>query len=186
MEGRRAYLLCCGRWPAGKTYEDAIRAAMEEQYLPTVPVPVHRMEIFTAEPDRILLKLPISGYVQAKSGSQRQWRKWIGAAALESPPLLRRRGARRGRAERGEAAREVRPRRCWAGHAGRDGAGGWRGRAEPDGQTWAWAWWVGRIGLHKARRRCSAGGIPLFQPQKPSEVLVSSLRAAPGGQPPFE
>ena len=44
-----------GRWPAGKTYEDAVRAALEEQYLPTVPVPVHRMEIFyksAAEPDR--------------------------------------------------------------------------------------------------------------------------------------
>ena len=27
-----------GRWPAGKTYEDAVRAAVEEQYLPTVPI----------------------------------------------------------------------------------------------------------------------------------------------------
>ena len=75
-----------GRWPAGKTYEDAVRAALEEQYLPTVPVPVHRMEIFynsAAEPDRELLKLPIRGYVQAKSASRRKWRKWIEAAALE-------------------------------------------------------------------------------------------------------
>ena len=46
---------------------------MEEQYLPTVPVPVHHMEIFHSlvselpEPDRELLKLQIQGYVQAKS-----------------------------------------------------------------------------------------------------------------------
>ena len=41
---------------------------MEEQYLPTVPVPVHHMEMFynwAAEPDRELLKLPVQGYVQA-------------------------------------------------------------------------------------------------------------------------
>ena len=58
-----------GRWSSGKTYEDAVREAVEEQYLPTVPVPVHRMEIFyksAAEPDRELLKLPIRGYIQAK------------------------------------------------------------------------------------------------------------------------
>ena len=30
-----------GRWPAGKTYQDAVGAAVEEQYLPTVPVLVH-------------------------------------------------------------------------------------------------------------------------------------------------
>ena len=38
-----------------------------------------------AEPDREVLKLPIRGYVprQANSASQRQWRKWIGAAELE-------------------------------------------------------------------------------------------------------
>ena len=46
-----------GRWFAGNTYEDAGSAAMEEQYLPTVPVqavPVHHTEIFrnsVAEPD---------------------------------------------------------------------------------------------------------------------------------------
>ena len=36
--------------------------AVEEQYLPTIPVPVHHMEIFynsAAEPDRELSKLPI-------------------------------------------------------------------------------------------------------------------------------
>ena len=27
--------------------------------------------------------MPIRGYVQAKSASRRQWRKWIGAAAFE-------------------------------------------------------------------------------------------------------
>ena len=55
-----------GRWPVGKTYEDAVRAAVEEQYLPTVPVPVHRKESFyksEAEPHMELLKLPIRGYV---------------------------------------------------------------------------------------------------------------------------
>ena len=75
-----------GRWSSGKNYEDAVRAAVEDQYLPTVPVPVHRMEIFynsAAEPDRELLKLPIRGYVQAKSASRGLWKKWIGAAALE-------------------------------------------------------------------------------------------------------
>ena len=44
------------------------------------------MEIFynwAAEPDRELLKLPIRGYVQAKSASRRQLRKRIEAAALE-------------------------------------------------------------------------------------------------------
>ena len=49
-----------------------------EQYLSTVPVPVHSMESFynsAAEPDRELLKLLIRGYVQAKSASRRQWRK---------------------------------------------------------------------------------------------------------------
>ena len=43
-----------GRWFTGNTYEDADSAAMDEQYLPTVPVPVHHMEIFhnsAAEPD---------------------------------------------------------------------------------------------------------------------------------------
>ena len=39
---------------AGKTYEYAVRTVVEEQYLPTVPVPVHSMESFynsAAEPD---------------------------------------------------------------------------------------------------------------------------------------
>ena len=31
------------RWSAGKTYEDAVREAVEEQYLPNLPVPVHHM-----------------------------------------------------------------------------------------------------------------------------------------------
>ena len=58
-----------GCWPAGKTYEDAGWAAVDQQYLPNAPVPVHRMEIFynsAAEPDREMLKLLIRGYVQAK------------------------------------------------------------------------------------------------------------------------
>ena len=75
-----------GLWPAGKTFEDAVRAAVKEQYLQTVPVAVHRMECFynsAAEPNREFLKLPIWGYVQVNSASRRQWRKWIEAAALE-------------------------------------------------------------------------------------------------------
>ena len=74
------------RRSAGKIYGYAVRAALEERYLPAVPVPVHRMEIVyisAAEPDRALLKPPIQSYVQAKLASRRQWRKWIGAAALE-------------------------------------------------------------------------------------------------------
>ena len=35
-----------GLWSSGKTYEDAVQEAVEEQYLPTVPVPVHSMEFF--------------------------------------------------------------------------------------------------------------------------------------------
>ena len=74
------------RWSAGETYEKAVLAAVDEQYLPTVPVPVHHVEILPAESDRELLKLPIrgfGGYVQAKSASRRQWRKRIGAASLK-------------------------------------------------------------------------------------------------------
>ena len=58
-----------GCWTAVKTYEDTVLAAVKEQYLPTVPVPVHSMEIvynLAAEPDRELFKLPITGYVQAR------------------------------------------------------------------------------------------------------------------------
>ena len=79
-----------GCWLAGKTYEDAVRAAVEEHYLPTVPVPVHRMGNFynlEAEPDKELLKLPIRGYVQANSakpilkstgeGAGMQFPRWI-------------------------------------------------------------------------------------------------------------
>ena len=58
-----------GIWSAGETYEDAVLAAVEVQYLPTVPIPVHHMELFynsAAEPDRELLKLQIRGCVQAK------------------------------------------------------------------------------------------------------------------------
>ena len=57
---------------------------MEEQYLPTVPFSVHSIEMFynlAAKTARAMLKLPIRGYVQAKSASRRQWRKLKGAAA---------------------------------------------------------------------------------------------------------
>ena len=55
-------------------------------YFPTIPIAVHRMEIFyysAAQPNGGLLKLLIQGHVQAKSESCLQWRKWRGAAALE-------------------------------------------------------------------------------------------------------
>ena len=48
-------------------------AAVEKQYFPIVPVPVHSMEIFyklAAKPHRELLKLLILCYVQAKLVSQ--------------------------------------------------------------------------------------------------------------------
>ena len=69
-----------------EAYEAKVWAVVEQQYLPKVPVPVQHMTIFyhlVAQPDRHVLKLPIRGYVQAKSASRRQWRKWIGAAGLE-------------------------------------------------------------------------------------------------------
>ena len=65
---------------------------VEEEYLPTVPVPVHSMDIFynsAAEPDRELLKLSVRAnfeamhIAQANPARRRQWRKGIGAAALE-------------------------------------------------------------------------------------------------------
>ena len=71
-----------------ETYQAKVLSLVEQQYLPKVPVLVQHMAIFyhsVAEPDREVLKLPIRGYVprQANSASQRQWRKWIGAAELE-------------------------------------------------------------------------------------------------------
>ena len=73
-------------WRTNETYEAEVRAVVEQQYLPKVPVPVQHMAIFydsVAKPDRDVLKLPIRGYVQANSAIRRQWRKWIGAAELE-------------------------------------------------------------------------------------------------------
>ena len=70
MKVRRTSLLCTCRWSVGEAYEDAVWAAVEEHYLPTVPVPVHHN--LAAEPDRELLKLPIRGYVQAQLASRRQ------------------------------------------------------------------------------------------------------------------
>ena len=55
-----------------ETCEDAVRATVEEHYLPTVPVSVHHMELFynsVAEPDRELLKLLVQGYILVKSAS---------------------------------------------------------------------------------------------------------------------
>ena len=73
-------------WRTDETYEAEVRAVVEQQYLPKVPVPVQHMAIFydsVAKPDRDVLKLPIRGYVQANSASRQQWRKWIDAAELE-------------------------------------------------------------------------------------------------------
>ena len=86
FEGHLYFQVAACRWSAGKTCEDAVRAAVEEHYLPTVPVPVNRMEMFyklAAESDRELLKLPIRGYAQANLASRQQRRKWIGAASFE-------------------------------------------------------------------------------------------------------
>ena len=52
----RHIYFAAGRWPSGETYDDIVRAAVEEhsRYLPTVPVPVHSMEFFynlAAEPE---------------------------------------------------------------------------------------------------------------------------------------
>ena len=49
-------------------YDDAVWAVVEEQYLLTVPVPVHSMESFynsAAEPDRELLKLSVRANFEA-------------------------------------------------------------------------------------------------------------------------
>ena len=73
-------------WRTDEAYEAEVRAVVEQQYLPKVPVPVQHMAIFydsTAKPDRDVLKMPIRGYVQANSAIRRQWRKWIGAAELD-------------------------------------------------------------------------------------------------------
>ena len=62
-------------WRTDETYEAEVRAVVEQQYLPKVPVPIQHMAIFyhsVAEPDRDVLKLAIRGYVQAHSTSRRQ------------------------------------------------------------------------------------------------------------------
>ena len=62
MEVRKASLLCChcvGQWSAGEIYDYTNWAAVEEQYSPNVPVPVHNVDYLAAKPDRALLKLPI-------------------------------------------------------------------------------------------------------------------------------
>ena len=83
----QGYLFFCSNgWRTDETYEAEVRALVEQQYLPKVPVSVQHMAIFydsVAKPDRDVLKLPIRGYVQANSASRQQWRKWIDAAELE-------------------------------------------------------------------------------------------------------
>ena len=72
-------------WRTDETYEAEVRAVVEQQYLPKVPVPIQHMAIFyqsVAEPVRDVLKLLIQGYVQANSASRQQWRKWIEAAGV--------------------------------------------------------------------------------------------------------
>ena len=44
FKGHLYFAVC--RWSAEETYKDAVLAAVEEQYLPTVPVPVHHMDLF--------------------------------------------------------------------------------------------------------------------------------------------
>ena len=62
-------------WLTDETYSAKVRAVVEQQYLQKlevpVPVRVQHMAIFynlVAEPDQDVRKLPIRGYVQAKSG----------------------------------------------------------------------------------------------------------------------
>ena len=94
-------------------------------------------------------------------------------------PLLWRRGAGRGGAERDEAAGEGRPGRYGAGHARLAGCNGERQRRRGEvvwvggeavrrgpGRGGLARWGV--PGLHKASRHSSAGGTPLFPPQEPS------------------
>ena len=51
-----------GLLSARETFEDEVLAAVEQQYLPAVSLPVHHMKMYyntAAEPDRELLKLLI-------------------------------------------------------------------------------------------------------------------------------
>ena len=64
---------------------------VEEQYLPTVPVPVHCMESFyysAAEPDRELLKLPILGYVQPSGEKLQGSAGWAAAVRVTAAEIL--------------------------------------------------------------------------------------------------
>ena len=82
----RYLFFCSDGWRTDETYEVEVRAVVEQQYLPKVPVLIQHTAIFyhsVAEPDRDVLKLPIQGCVQANSASRQQWRKWIVAAELE-------------------------------------------------------------------------------------------------------
>ena len=59
-------------WRTDETYEAEVLAVVEQQYLPTILVPIQHMAFFyrsVAEPDRDVLKLPIRGYMQANSAS---------------------------------------------------------------------------------------------------------------------
>ena len=54
-----------------QTQSDKVGAAVEEEYLPNVLVPVHQMKTWSvyhiaAAHDRDMLKLPIQGYVLTK------------------------------------------------------------------------------------------------------------------------
>ena len=54
-------------WRTDEAYEAEVRAVVEQQYLPNVPVPVQHMAIFSsydsvAKPDRDVLKLPVRGH----------------------------------------------------------------------------------------------------------------------------
>ena len=70
----QGYLFFCSDgWSTDETYETEVRAVVEQQYLPEVPVPIQHMAIFyhsVSEPDRDVLKVPIRGYVQANSASR--------------------------------------------------------------------------------------------------------------------
>ena len=79
--------------PPEKSYEEAVRAAESGRGDRTIfingacPCPSHDITLLCCQaralPDRYLLKLPIRGYVNAKSASRRQQSKWIPVLAMQ-------------------------------------------------------------------------------------------------------
>ena len=73
MEVRKAYFFSAGRWPAGKTYEDAVRAAVEEFTNCSCSCPLHGNFLqFSGRTRQGIVETADGGYVQAKLASRRQ------------------------------------------------------------------------------------------------------------------